>query len=491
MLNKKTAYDQEEISGWEHNRTSRAEHFLRQQALDLRNVWTMELFKQWVFAPDAAQRGLRAAALEGAARIQLYCRFMLASLAVLGRVLMCLGRVWRLPGTLSAGVPVVFAIHAEDSTRSRHMLPLLSEKQSLPVQVILLGAPSRQAHARMRALLSLAGQNSITCIYPWTTKGILRQIQKAPEELRAGLRNLTDFCHQTGWQPRVIDCSGIIYRRFAGNVMADWWQQQNSNADLAVFGHTGTADTCLLEAAMQQSGLKTMHVLHGVTAGYNFWAKSSIALCTSKYEAGLTARLGGYAKAVHIPSIQPAIVSRTRRILIASNYLHPQNPSYQKHGVRDEITFIRNVLDACNRLNIGSQDICWKAHPVFDRIPAAQQRKILDFLAEQGIAVQPARQAISQVIGDCMVISTLSTAAFDILRTGTVPILYLAQPADDALFHAAWLPGLKVRTSDQIVAALELLMDDPQHALLFQQTWDALGPGAPPDTAFILQSAND
>lgn len=387
------------------------------------------------------------------------------------------------PGDPLPDTPVVAALHGEIANRTRHLIAALAA-EAPETPILLLGRPQLD-RADLRRALSEAGLRG-PLVRPF-------DLPSALTALPAILRRLGEGARAVGvadWRPATRDLAAICFRVMLGESHARWAAGHvPTGPRTVVFGHTGVADSHLLERALQARGARTVHWVHGVSLGLNFVAGSDLGLFQCGADARWHEGLGGYGATASLPATAPTAVTGGDGWLVLSNLIHPMNADYRRHGIAGEIALLEAVAAAA-----GDARKVWKPHPIlgslgldvrdgietraaalgFERWPSAA-----DLASAASIA---AAADLGRVADFAVVVSTPSTVALDALRFGVLPILYGGSALDPAS-ALAQLP-LKADTADGLKAAAEALSAD--RAALFRTAWAAIAPGREATLADIL-----
>jgi hypothetical protein len=251
-----------------------------------------------------------------------------------------------------------------------------------------------------------------------------------------------------------------------------------------VFGHTGLADTSLLELGLKAAGARTVHYVHGVSQGWNFTGLSDLAVFQCDSDARWHRALGGYGGTVVLKA-KPAPCPDGTGWLLLSNRAHPMDPDYQARGLRAEVALLRSVARAADIARQPRAAVTWKPHPVLYSLPAIVQSSALAEGRRLGFTLwDPDNRDLSGARAFAVVITSPSTAAIDMLRLGKLPIVF-GDPGDPAC-AVAQIPARAKDAPSLAIMAAELA-DPERWRARFDAAWKAVGPGRKPDWADLIK----
>jgi len=366
------------------------------------------------------------------------------------------------------------AIHAEWSTRSRHLLTAIDAAAPPIGAVILLGrlhrSPEQTAAlwARKRPGSRAA---SLPLVFPMSPRACLAALSDLPRLLCEGFESSSYMPLALPFREQVA----ISFRVVLGSVAARWWKQQGATEAEVLFGITGTADTTLLETAIQQTGGHTVHALHGQATGPNFAGVSNLALFRSRHDAMAYSRLGCYGRCEVQAVAQPKAMRGTAGLLLLSNLAHPMNPDFRRQPLRDELALLACVGSAAHRLGAVARPLLWKPHPVMAELPEAMRATLRTAARQQGFTELPSETNPVSVAADCRwVLASPSTVALDLLQAGYLSVVLDPQGSvlDTAL---AGLPQAAVEP-EALADLLERLDGRDAHTNTFSEAFAAIGP---------------
>lgn len=359
--------------------------------------------------------------------------------------------------------PLVAALHGEVANRTRHLLAALA-REAPTAPVILLGRPQLPPADLRKAFLTAGVHGPL--IWPFDLVSALRALPAILRRLREGAAVLA----VAAWRPAPRDLAAICFRMALGETSAVWVRRHvPTGPSTVVFGHTGVADSHLLERAIQRQGARTVHWVHGVSLGLNFVGGSNLAVFQCGSDARWHEALGGYGRAASLPADPPQPASGGEGWLVLSNLVHPMNADFRRHGVAGEVALLEAVAAAA-----GKARKVWKPHPILASLDVDTRTAIERRAVELGFTRWREGDPLSGARDFAVVVSTPSTVALDVLKLGVLPILYGGGDLDP---HSAiaQLP-LKASSAAELKRAASAPAD-------FTATWAAIAPAREPTLA--------
>lgn len=374
------------------------------------------------------------------------------------------------PARLPIGARRIVALHGEIANRTLHLInALAAEAPATPI--LLLGRP-KGSLAQVRAAFRERGLTDPVLVRPWSPAAALAALPDLLRNLARGAPILEAVSPPLALREQ----TAIAYRVALGTVSERWAKSAGDGVEAAIFGHTGLADTSLLERGLQACGARTVHWAHGVTQGWNFAGRSDLAVFQCESDARWQAALGGYGAARAFPAARPALISGGEGWLLLSNLAHPMNPTFQAHGVRDEIALLRTVAEAAGEAGAA---VTWKPHPVlYDLAPQVRDPVMLEARRLGLVEWDRADRSLAGAARFATIISTPSTAALDVLRLGGLPIIFGLGDTDPAAALARF--PIQVTDARGLVDAVIRLSDPTARSAAFDAAWRAVGPGRIP-----------
>lgn len=321
---------------------------------------------------------------------------------------------------IPAGARRLVAIHAEITNRTRHVLLAVQTSQRPFAAAIVLGRVRTTPLGLSRALRRELGSFALPpLVLPVSVGAVVTSFGDWLAQMGEGLHD----CLRLPVRPPFRELVGIAFRLRLGCAAARWWLRRGPEGCELVMGMTGTADTTLLESAVQAKGGHTVHAIHGQATGPNFAGISDTALFRSGHDADAYERLGLYGRCAvqEMTDIAPCPRAACGTLLL-TNLAHPTNAGYRSRGPCDEIALLRVVEEAAHRLGAAARPLLWKPHPALDTLPdAALVRQIarkagfeeVERSADIGKLARTVRWSISSP----------STVALDLLQAGVLSLI--------------------------------------------------------------------
>jgi hypothetical protein len=376
---------------------------------------------------------------------------------------------------------LLLAVHAEWSNRTRHVLTQLVE--DFPADaIILLGRVRRHPDHVVKDWSDKLGIDLPPVFVPISAGSALRSIPKMLVLLRHGLR----LSSQQPYLPGLRDRAAIAFRVLLGAVMQQWWNDTGFRGGKIVYGHTGTADTSMLEKAQQDAGAKSIHVVHGVATGPNFLGYSDVAVFRCGLDARLYRDLQQYGRCIAPSAPKPAIGRGNCGILLLTNYAHPLNPGYIARGLADELRVLRDVAAIAGEFAPQSTPLSWKPHPMMSTLPQSEQNQLKEEAGSLGYALIPPNASLRDTAAQARwTLVTPSTVALDLLIDGYLCIV-LNWQASDPDAATSMFPTRVTDPAELRDMLNQLAMDDVYHER-FDAAWSRLAPAQALNLAVVLE----
>ncbi len=391
------------------------------------SVWRLEAVKAAIARAEEAAGSLcdpnEAFPPSGFASLCARLTFLSAAAAAMGMFLL-----WTLRFALTALRPDAIAnsrrlgaMHGEWSTRTRHLLKALPSAEP-PCGTILLLGRLTQSRARIAANLSAqpGGRDLPPLIVPMSAGSALKAMATDwPRLLLDGMRQVPQAPARLGFREWI----GIAFRVWHGAAAARWWHAHGPRDCEVIFAMTGTADTTLLEQAIQADGGRTVHAVHGQATGPNFTGISDVALFRSAHDAAAYTRLDCYgACKVQRATVPETALRGDTGLLLLTNLAHQMNPEFRRNGMADEIALIRCAGEAARRLGQAALPLLWKPHPVIDSLADAES--VRQAARDAGFRELAGDAALAEAAAAVRwVVSSPSTIALDLLQLGILPLM--------------------------------------------------------------------
>jgi hypothetical protein len=243
-----------------------------------------------------------------------------------------------------------------------------------------------------------------------------------------------------------------------------------------VYGHTGLADTSMLEAAQQACGARTVHWVHGVSGGWNFVGYSDLGLFRCGYDAIVHRGLPGYGMTASIDLPKPVRSGREgTQWLLLTNYAHPTNPFSGHSAINLEVATVRLATDAARRSGVDVGDLIWRPHPMFWSMPSEIIKRVMADTAATGIRMPQPNDPAPMFKTFRTVLCTPSTAALEVLCEGILPVIVAPHRLPEASAYSAF--PLHVADAETLVRAIADIGDAEAENRLYDEAWRRIAPG--------------
>lgn len=382
----------------------------------------------------------------------------------------------------------VAALHAEDTTRTRHLrTALIGCDNPDGAPLLLLGRPFASIN---RSLMQLDPKGTLgprPTFRPLSWGSYLRAFPKMVGHMVRSIGQTARYKGAIPFRDRVA----MAYRIAQGAAFAAWWQSASKNTAVpnALFGHTGNADTSALEIAMQSGGTRTAHVVHGTNIGWPFAGLSDLAIFPSGADARLGASLPAYGRCIALPLSRPPVSAGDGNWALLTSYTHLQHPSFKEHGAGLDIQLVDYVRAAAELLDHDPASIFWRPHPQINLVDPTEKERLENAVADAGFTRWPEDWPYSRLGAFSAAITSPSTVLTDALRHGQPAIIVNLSPLQrDLLYHAH---PLLVRDQAGLVSALGQVLDPASRSAVFERAWNAIGPGGNYEIREILTALSD
>ena len=367
--------------------------------------------------------------------------------------------------TLLCGIKEqLLALHAEQTNRSRHILRMAQDRAA-PV-FLILGRPGCSLQKARSLLDPEETMPQARYIRPLSLRACLRGLWPGLRRILQGADALGD----TGLRPDFRDRLAMSYRVMQGMAHVSWWAKKPVKE--VVFGHTGNADTSLLERAIQRQGGHTVHAVHGTGLGWAFAGLSDLALFHNGHDARVAADLPGYGRCSYLETPMPALARGGERWLLLTSYTHPLNPDYAVRGAFADMSVVHWLAQAARALGQRPENILWRPHPMLAQCAAEKRSALQEAVAQAGFTPWPKDMAYEEMTQFGQVITTPSTALIDALRLGVLPVLAISAPLQRDLVYGVY--PLQARNTKSLHTTLSNLSCPQARAQHFTQCWDRL-----------------
>ncbi|WP_271439657.1 hypothetical protein [Pontixanthobacter luteolus] len=389
-----------------------------------------------------------------------------------------------------AGSPYLAALHAEDTTRTRHLRGALEKYRaaspSAQPAILLLGRPAGTVASAAEQLDVQELLDRSKLLRPLSLGSLFKGLPQAFVKLARGPQATGGFPAPLPFRERLA----IAYRMVQGAAHAAWWNSAASGLApaKALFGHTGTADTSQLEAAMQDHGWRTVHAVHGTNIGWPFAGLSDVAVFQTGADARLGASLPAYGNCTHLPLTKPEVSRGNGDWALLTSYTHLLHPDFAEHGSALDRRLIGWVRAAAEQMGQDPARIFWRPHPQIDLVDPAEKRALENAVADAGFSRWPAARPYEWLGSVSAAITTPSTVLTDALRLGQPAIVAsLSEMQRDLLYGAH---PLLVQDEASLSNALRTVLEPQSRASAFMQAWDAVQPGDKASIPSLLDAAS-
>ncbi len=386
------------------------------------------------------------------------------------------------PSRLPAGIRIAVAVHAEVVNRTGHILKILKDLDPQTTVIVIIGRP-RIGLAAVQTLLRERGWTGAV-VRCFDLASALRSLPQSLTLAAAGPGAVVESDYLPSFRDRIA----AMFRIFLGAATAEWWRRQSARPEVVVFGHNGLSDTVLLDRAQQAQGARTVHWMHGVSAGRIYVGVSSLCVYQCGHDARWHDRLGGYARNISFPAAKPAFRTGEAGWVVATNFTHPGYTFYPSVGPAHELELMAIVAEAAHRSGVSPDLVVWKPHPVFYLVEPETRRLVTDALAAHGFRLWPEEDRdFSRCAMFETIITTPSGVALDVLKLGRLPVMAAFHPIDPD--HMLSCFPLRAGTVEGLLEQLAVARDHAQAAERFEATWRAIEPGRTPAFHEIVQAA--
>tara|TARA_R110002049_G_scaffold23781_3_gene84435 strand:+ start:40238 stop:41713 length:1476 start_codon:yes stop_codon:yes gene_type:complete len=394
-------------------------------------------------------------------------------------------RVRHRSAPLPDNVDRIAAVHGEWSNRTKHVLEAIP-KADPPVQAILIVGRQTVCQTMVAAMWSekLPQLEGLCILTPVSFGAAMAALRDIPALLREGFSAAIAAEHLLGPRGELA----LSFRVFLGATNGRWWEQQSAGRSVEVlFGCTGTADTTLLERAIQQQAGRTVHLVHGQAIGPNFAGLSDYALFKSKFDADSYDRLGCYKNCDVQMGDRPEVRRGTSEVLLLSNFAHPMNQGFRRSGLTDELNLLACVSRAAKLTMREDVSLIWKPHPVTLDLDTKLLNKLRCSAKALGFRELPSDTSLDKASENARwVICSPSTAAIDLIQIGTLSIVLDPQHTTVGTAISTF-PGLD-SLQPEALAALMAELDCPDvYEATLDKAYSSIQPAAPLDLSKPLR----
>nr|WP_137676980.1 hypothetical protein [Parerythrobacter lutipelagi] len=367
----------------------------------------------------------------------------------------------------------VFALHGENSTRTRHLRSALAEAKLASKTVLLLGRPTSGTATAARALDPDNTLGKARFVRPVTLGSVFAGLPEAIRLLARGAGEVSRFRGPIAFRALLA----IDFRMALGSAHACWWRKAATGLPVnsALFAHTGTADTSQLEQAMHAQSTRTVHLVHGTNIGWAFAGMSDVAVYPSGADARLGAKLPAYGRCMHLPLERPAVAAGNGDWALLTSYTHLQNPSFAKLGSRPDCELVEWVRAVADSHGQDPARVLWRPHPQIDLVPDNERERLEQAVSEAGFTRWPADLPYAALGEFSVAVSAPSTVLTDGLRLGQPVIIASLTPFQrDALYASH---PLLIESVTGLHEAIAQVTNPKLRQEAFVKAWRAIEPG--------------
>ena len=454
------------------------------KARDL-SVWTLERVKARAEEPLQPEDqnsciGLRYRGLRRVYRTALFASSVFAALCLFAIYLTFL-RLCQRSSSLPKKPRRLVAVHGEWSTRTRHVLKAVPRAEP-PIDAILIVGRQKWCWTKIARLWGkeLAALDGMAVATPLSFKAAGAALADLPSLFLSGLRAANAAERLLGLRGELA----LAFRVLLGATNGRWWGMQRVNADIEVlFGCTGTADTTLLERAIQDRAGRTIHLVHGQAVGPNFAGISNCAVFRSQFDADTYDAWGCY-KVSHVQlGSRPNVRRGNDDILLLSNLAHPMNPGFQRNGISEEINLLASVGRAARLVVPENVALLWKPHPVIYGLDQDLLRQVRNVAEAYGFQELSADTGLAEASENARwVICSPSTVALDLLQLGTLSIVLDPQRSTTTTALSAF-PRLPSLEPEALAAMMGRLDNCETYMAELNRVYESILPAEPLDLA--------
>lgn len=384
------------------------------------------------------------------------------------------------PSRIPKGARVGIAVHAEAVNRTGHILKVLPDLDPDTHSLIIIGRPQIGLGATKRLLQGRGWRGEVVRCFdlPSAVRGL-------PQGMRIAVAGLGAIVG-ADYLPTFRELVASMFRVFLGAAAAAWWDLQTTHPEVVVYGHNGVADTVQLDRAQQRSGTRTVHWMHGVSAGRIYTGVSDVCVFQCGHDARWHDRIGGYGFNTSFPAQRPAFRQGSKGWLVATNFTHPGYTFYPMHGPGHELRLLEMVAQAADRAGVSRGDVVWKPHPVFYQVEPEVRARVIAAIEGYGFQLWPVDDRDFDRAADFeTIITTPSGVAVDMLKVGRLPIMVAFHSIDPD--HLLSCFPLREGDVDGLLAAVGAARDPVRAQALFDQAWTAIEPGRVPEFDEVVE----
>ncbi len=446
---------------------------------DVRDVfWKLELAAQAALAckPAGSRQGLIANS----------AKQLVASLLALGALLWLALRHQGTPTAQARRILsqtiTVFAVHGEDSTRSRHLRQALANPRAEASTLLILGRPHGSVEAAANRFDPAGTIQPAAFLRPLDLPSAILSLPGSVAELFRGFAETRNYRLPLPMRERIA----IAFRMALGIAHARWWRSAAGGLDIshAIFAHTGNSDTSRLEQAMQALGCRTIHAVHGTNIGWGFAGLSDLAVFQTGADARFAASLPAYGRCTHLALEKPAPAGQNGDWALLTSYTHLMSSAYQESGAQADCALVAWVSDAARQAGQDPKRVFWRPHPQIELVEDRERERLETAIAQAGFSLWPQDLPYEAIGQFSVVVTTPSTALTDGLRLGQPVIVASLTPLQRDLLYARY--PLLAQDASALMRLIERVRNPQLRATAFDDAWQAIEPGAKADIARLV-----
>lgn len=376
----------------------------------------------------------------------------------------------------------VFAIHGEDATRTRHLRQALARHEAPAKPIIILGRPDCELETAAARLDPAATIEGARYLRPLDLGSVLRALPQAAGGLLRGIGQTRRYRLPLAMRDRIA----MAFRLALGFAHATWWEGAAGGTDIkvAIFAHTGNADSSRLERAMQARGTRTVHAVHGTNIGWAFAGLSDVGVFQTGSDARLARSLPAYARSTHLPVDPPAPGAGNGDWALLTSYTHLMSSAYQESGSRADCRLVQWLSGAARAAGHDPARVLWRPHPQIALVAERERTRLEAAVAQAGFTRWPDDLPYAALGEMSVAVTTPSTVLTDGLRLGQPTIVASVTPLQRDLLYARY--PLLAEDEGALAQLIARVLDPQQRSRAFADAWTAIEPGAPPDIARLL-----
>lgn len=389
----------------------------------------------------------------------LFSSMLIAIIYFIVNIIRCLLYFSSSDGGLRVKSNKTIALNIESSTRTRNVLGVVG--RDIANYNISIFAPFARNQLRdfKKDLDVMVGLkiNDIDIVFTHNVRSIFFAVYHTLLGINFSFKAFKYYFRQYKVGLSLRECSAIFFRLMCGQSSKHWWVESGKRNYDAIFSFTGRADSTLLEEGIKEMSGKTLHLLHGISGGYNFYGISDVLVCKCAFDVNWMQSLGGYQKCVYFSKKElyprPTNNNAFDGLLILSNLINPNRGLSTSDMLEEEIAYLKNATLAYDKLSAdtSSKKKFWSPHPAFYNLKKHEQDMMISCSAALGLEfVGDSVRYLQEYVGTPLILTTPSTMIIDILVKGFVPLIYLANNDKITGFCSALFEEIYVNSVESI-----------------------------------------